>query len=482
MKLSSFSNFYVHLYGRHKGVTGSCFLGSVHFPNKKNVRFLVDCGSFQGSDNLSYLDLNEVIPFDTQKIDFVLITHNHIDHIGLLPLLVKQGYKGPIYITKPGYGLIDIPLNEAWKVNCKGEVNPSYEIEDVNSVLNQLRGVSFNQKIFPKKNVEVTFFKNGHLVGSSLIEVKFSYPNEEDIRLLFTGDYHYKNLFFNVDKIPIENRKNSYSLVVCESTYGNMDSFDEKCSPVFMKTVTNAIMQEKKVIIPTFAMGRTQEIAYFLKSMQEQQLISTDVEIWQGGTSAREITQRFRYNNLGFKPEMKDFLPKNFHFISSKERKQICEDLLTSSKPSIIISPSGMASYGAVKTFIDKAISRDDVLILFPGYCSKDSKGYELINSFLGQEVQYGAFKQIRNCDIAITGEISAHAKRDELLAFLKSMQEPKSILINHGEEDIKVDFCNYLEDKFSNNTRIEIFEPDYGYAVNANGIFDVFSSSFQLF
>ena len=482
MKLSSFSNFYVHLYGRHKGVTGSCFLGSVHFPNKKNVRFLVDCGSFQGSDNLSYLDLNEVIPFDTQKIDFVLITHNHIDHIGLLPLLVKQGYKGPIYITKPGYGLIDIPLNEAWKVNCKGEVNPSYEIEDVNSVLNQLRGVSFNQKIFPKKNVEVTFFKNGHLVGSSLIEVKFSYPNEEDIRLLFTGDYHYKNLFFNVDKIPIENRKTPYSLVVCESTYGNMDSFDEKCSPVFMKTVTNAIMQEKKVIIPTFAMGRTQEIAYFLKSMQEQQLISTDVEIWQGGTSAREITQRFRYNNLGFKPEMKDFLPKNFHFISSKERKQICEDLLTSSKPSIIISPSGMASYGAVKTFIDKAISRDDVLILFPGYCSKDSKGYELINSFLGQEVQYGAFKQIRNCDIAITGEISAHAKRDELLAFLKSMQEPKSILINHGEADIKVDFCNYLEDRFSNNTRIEIFEPDYGYAVNANGIFDVFSSSFQLF
>ena len=240
MKLLS-DNSYVHLYGRHNGVTGSCFLGSGHFPDKNNVRFLVDCGSFQGSDNLGYLDLNDVIPFDTQKIDFVLITHNHIDHIGLLPLLVKQGYKGAIYITKPGYGLIDIPLNEAWKVNCKGRVNPSYEIDDVNSVLNQLRGVSFNQKIFPKKNVEVTFFKNGHLVGSSMIEVKFTYPNEKDIRLLFTGDYHYKNLFFDVGKIPVENRKNPYSLVVCEATYGKMDSFDERCKPTLIKTVSEAI-------------------------------------------------------------------------------------------------------------------------------------------------------------------------------------------------------------------------------------------------
>ena len=481
MKLLS-DNSYVHLYGRHKGVTGSCFLGSGHFPDKNNVRFLVDCGSFQGSDNLGYLDLNDVIPFDTQKIDFVLITHNHIDHIGLLPLLVKQGYKGPIYITKPGYGLIDIPLNEAWKVNCKGRVNPSYEIDDVNSVLNQLRGVSFNQKIFPKKNVEVTFFKNGHLVGSSMIEVKFTYPNEKDIRLLFTGDYHYKNLFFDVGKIPVENRKNPYSLVVCEATYGKMDSFDERCKPTLIKTVSEAIKNGKKVILPTFAMGRTQEIAYYIKYMQEQELISKDVEIWQGGTSAREITHRFKYNNLGFKPEMKNFLPENFHFIPSKDRNRICESLLNSTKPCIVISPSGMASYGAVKTFVNKAISQDDVLIMFPGHCSKDSKGYELISTSLGEEIEYGGYTQVRNCEIATTGEISAHAKRDELLAFLKSMPEPKSILINHGEEDVKLDFCNYLKDEFSDKTRIEVFEPDYGYAVNANGIFDVFSSSFQLF
>lgn len=476
------SNIYLHLYGRHRGVTGSCFLGSTHFPNKKNVRFLVDCGSFQGVDNLGYLDLNDVIPFDTQKIDFVLITHNHIDHIGLLPLLVNQGYTGPIYMTKPGYGLIDIPINEAWKVHCKGKLNPSYERSDVESLFNQISGVSFNQKVHPKKNVEITFFKNGHLVGASVIEVKFTYDGMDDIRLLFTGDYNYKNLFFDVEKIPIQNRKNPYSLVVCESTYGNMDSTDERCKPILATKISEAIKNGMKVIIPTFAMGRTQEIAYLIKCMQNKELIPESIGIWQVGTSAREITNRFKYNDLGFKPNMRDFLPKNFHFVLSKERHQVCEKLLDSPNPSIIISPSGMASYGAVKTFITKAISQNDVLIIFPGYCSKDSKGHELINTPKGTEIEYGGYSQIRNCDVAISGEISAHAKRDELLAFLKDMAEPKSILINHGEENDKLEFSNYLKQHFSPETKVEIFDPDYGYAVNSNGIYEVFPSSFQLF
>ena len=170
-----------------------------------------------------------------------------------------------------------------------------------------------------------------------MIEVKFTYPNEKDIRLLFTGDYHYKNLFFDVGKIPVENRKNPYSLVVCEATYGNLDSFDERCKPTLIKTVSEAIKNGKKVILPTFAMGRTQEIAYYIKYMQEQELISKDVEIWPGGTSAREITHRFKYNNLGFKPEMKNFLPENFHFIPSKDRNRICESLLNSTKPCICL-------------------------------------------------------------------------------------------------------------------------------------------------
>ena len=481
MKISS-KNFYLHLYGRHKGVTGSCFLGSVHFPNKKNLRFLVDCGNFQGNDNLGYLDLNEVIPFDTQKIDFVLVTHNHIDHIVLLPLLIRQGYKGPIYITKPGYGLIDIPLNEAWKVNCKGKINPSYEQDDVNSVLKQLRGISFNQRISPKKNVEITFFKNGHLVGASLIEIVFTYPGEKDIRLLFTGDFHYKNLFFDVEKMPVENRKNPYSLVICESTYGDMDSTDEKCKPILVNRISQAIKEDKKVIIPTFAMGRTQEVAYYLKSMQDQELLPKDVEIWQGGTSAREITYRFMYNNLGLNPEMRRFLPKNYHFVLTKERNQVCENLLNSAKPSVIISPGGMASYGTVKTFINKAIEQDDVLIIFPGYCSRDSKGYELINTPKGSKIQYGGYTQTLNCDVTVSGEISAHAKRDDLLSFLKNMAEPKSILINHGETDVKLKFSNYLRDKFSPKTKIEVFNPDYAYSIDSNGIFDIYASSFQLF
>lgn len=261
-----------------------------------------------------------------------------------------------------------------------------------------------------------------------------------------------------------------------------MDSTDERCKPILATKISEAIKNGMKVIIPTFAMGRTQEIAYLIKCMQNKELIPESIGIWQGGTSAREITNRFKYSDLGFKPNMRDFLPKNFHFVLSKERYQVCEKLLDSPNPSIIISPSGMASYGAVKTFITKAISQNDVLIIFPGYCSKDSKGHELINTPKGTEIEYGGYSQIRNCDVAISGEISAHAKRDELLAFLKDMAEPKSILINHGEENDKLEFSNYLKQHFSPEAKVEIFDPDYGYAVNSNGIYEVFPSSFQLF
>ena len=475
------NDFYFHLYGRHRLVTGSCFLGSGHLPDNRNIRFLLDCGCFQGNDNLGHLDLNEVIPFDTQKIDFVLITHNHIDHIGLLPLLVNQGYRGPIYMSKPGYGLIDIPINEAWKTNCKHKTYPSYTREDVEQLFSQIRGVSFNQKIKKKKNVEVTFFQNGHIVGASAIEVKFTYDNRDDIKILFTGDYNNKNLFFDVKEIPAENRRTPYSLVVCESTYGDVDSTDERFKPILCSNIKKAIHQGMKVIIPAFAMGRTQEICYYIKLMQDKGLLSKNIPVWQGGTSACEITNRFRFNNLGLNPSMKNFLPQNFHFIPSKQRNEICRKLLDSYNPSIIISPSGMASYGAIKTFITKAISQDDVLIAFPGHCTTDSKGCELINTPKGANIEYGGYLQTRYCDIIMSGELSAHAKRNELLNFL-NLTSPKSILVNHGEQYVREKFICYLKENFPYNTRIENFNPDYGYSINADGIYEIFPSKFQLF
>ena len=477
------NDFYAHLYGRHNGVTGSCFLLSVHFPDKRNIRGLIDCGNFQGNDNIDYLDLNDVIPFDAKKIDFVLITHNHIDHIGLLPLLIHQGYTGPIYLSKPGYSLIDIPINEAWKVNCKNKAYPSYTREDVEQLFKQLIGISFNQKIFPKKNVEVTFLPNGHIVGASLIEIKLSYDNKESIKILFTGDYNNKNLFFDVEELPIEHRESPYSLVVCESTYGDVDSTSSRFKPVLFDAIKNAIEQKKKVIIPTFAMGRTQEILYFIKVMQDKGLLSKEIPIWQGGTSAREITNRFHYDSLGLRSEMKNFLPKNFHFVSSKEINSICKTLLDNDEPSIIISPSGMASYGAIKSFISKAINREDVLIAFPGHCTADSKGSELINTPKGSNISYGGDIHTRYCDIIVSGEVSAHAKRDELLYLLKEeLCSPKSILVNHGEQDVREKFVEYLRENFSLNTIIENFSPDYGYEITSNGLSKIFLSKFQLF
>lgn len=337
--------------------------------------------------------------------------------------------------------------------------------------------------MFPKKNVEVTFFQNGHIVGASVIEVKFTYDNSDDIKILFTGDYSNNNLFFNVEQIPIKNRNEPYSLIVCESTYGNIDSTDERFKPILCSSIKKAIDQGMKVIIPTFAMGRTQEICYYIKLMQDRGLLSENIPIWQGGTSAREITNRFRFHNLGLNPNMRNFIPENFHFISNKQRNEICTNLLDSPNPSIVISPSGMASDGTVKTFIKKAINRKDVLIAFPGYCSKNSKGNELINTPKGCNIEYAGYSKTRYCDIVISSELSAHAKRDELWRHLLSkLNSPKSILVNHGEQSVRENFTCYLKDNFPSTTRIENFSPDYGYSVNADGIYEIFPSKFQLF
>ena len=217
--------------------------------------------------------------------------------------------------------------------------------------------------------------------------------------------------------------------------------------------------------------------------MQDKGLLSKEIPIWQGGTSAREITNRFHYDSLGLRSEMKNFLPKNFHFVSSKEINSICKTLLDNDEPSIIISPSGMASYGAIKSFISKAINREDVLIAFPGHCTADSKGSELINTPKGSNISYGGDIHTRYCDIIVSGEVSAHAKRDELLYLLKEeLCSPKSILVNHGEQDVREKFVEYLRENFSLNTIIENFSPDYGYEITFNGLSKIFLSKFQLF
>lgn len=474
------NDFYADVFSRSSSVTGSCTLISIHFPNKKNYRILVDCGVFQGGDTRESI-LNEVIPFDTKKIDSVFITHNHIDHIGLLPLLVKQGYENPIFTTVGTFRLIDIALYDSCRIKDTSIGETLYTQEDVEKTLDLLVGCSYKNILKPHKHVHVILYPNGHLIGAAIILVKISYPGRDDINLLFTGDYNNKNKFFNVPPLPQKVKSTPITTLFTESTYGDMDSTDPLLKPCLVDNIAEAVWSGKTVIFPAFSQGRYQEILLILKLMQEEDLLPEEICIYGDGYTGQEYTNRYLYNDLGIKKLYQNFLPRNLIMIDRKDRKIMREKIINDPKPKIIISPGGMGSYGSIQKYISSYLSREDALIHYLGYCSPESHASKLIEAEHGEEVLYSGMMYTKKCDIKWTGELSAHAKRDELLAFTKSFSNLKSVLITHGEPEVKKKYAGYLRENLSDETKIGILNSDYAYRITENGIDKTFPTHFQL-
>ena len=218
------SRFYCDIMAMHPEVTGSCILVIVKLPTRETIRFVVDCGLFQEKD---YEELNENLAFDAENIDFILVTHNHVDHIGRLPFMVKKGFRNKIYTTKTTAKLLPYSLEDSCKVikdtSKRKNKKALYNDIDVSETLSLVKPCDYNVKTKVNDNVKVTFLKNGHLIGAAMILVQISFPGYEDINLLFTGDYNSHNLFFDVDPIQ-EDILNLPLNVIQESTYGTMNS------------------------------------------------------------------------------------------------------------------------------------------------------------------------------------------------------------------------------------------------------------------
>ena len=469
---------YVHIYTRSSGVTGSCMLVSVHFSNKKNVRFLLDCGSFQGLEEKAFL--NEVIPFNTHKIRFALITHTHIDHTGLLPLLVKQGFSNNIYMTIPTYNIIDIPLKDACRINNMDSFTSTYTVKDLEKAFSLMVGVPFKKTFKPCKDISVTFYKNGHIVGAAIVEVIINDPTGEDIRLLFTGDYNNKNIFLNLEPLPISSKEKPYSCVICESTYGDIDSTDPIFTPCIVRNLSRALNDGLNVVSPSFGIGRTQEVLYLAKCAQKRKLLPKDTQFYLVGGTAQEATRRFQYSNLDIKNDMRRFLPYNFHILKGKQTFSKIQTIFDSPHPSVIIGPSGMADAGGIKNVTEQAIPRNDIFIQLTGYCSPISKGYELLNTPNGDTMLYGGIPVKKGCQVSISKEISSHAKRDDLVRFLSKELTAKSILVTHGEPNTRMNFSEYLLAR-KVTSQVGILNPDYAFEIDANGIRETFPTKFQL-
>lgn len=465
--------FYVDMMAMQNEVTGSCNLVIVKLPSEETVRFVVDCGLFQEK---KYEELNYVLPFNAENINFCLVTHVHVDHIGRLPYMVKNGFFRSIYATETTCKLLPLALNDSFKVlnsvSKRKNVKSLYSDVDVERTLELLKPCKYNETIKVHENIKVTFLNNGHLVGAALILVQISYPGYEDINLLFTGDYNNKNMFFDVNPIP-QWILDLPLTVVQESTYGSMDSSEiHRC---FKYNIKKCLYNDGTVIALVFSLGRAQEILYELRNMQKSGELDVQIPIYFDGKLAIRYTDLYIKDGLDVKPEMREFLPENLTFVDKASRSNVLMD----THKKIILTTSGMGSYGPAQTYIPEYIARENSLIQFTGYTAEGTMGNRLKNTQLGEMVEVGGLIAKKRADVEYTTEYSAHAKADEMIAFLKQFKNLKLVLVNHGELTTKKIFAERIM-KEVDPKRVGILGREYFFRVDSYGLVKTLSTKFE--
>ena len=440
--MGSKNPFYMDIQTLNSSVTGSCHLCIVKYPDRTSSRFIVDCGLFQGREETN--GENRTFTFTESSIEFALVTHNHVDHIGRLPLLYKNGFRGNIYTSLPTSVLLKPALYDSFHVlndtAKRQHTTVLYGDSGVVGALKLVKGVPFGEQITIDEHIKVTFFQNGHLIGAALILVEISYPGEQNIHWLFTGDYNNKNIFLDIPALPKHVLEMPLNIMV-ESTYG--DKYSQDIVPCFEHNILEAFATNSNatIVIPVFSLGRSQEILYFLKNLQDQGKLDCAIPIFFDGRLAKLYTELYLKGVLGIKENMLDFLPYNMQYVDSSNRDMILAD----DNAKIILTSSGMGSYGPAPLYISNFIRRKNALIHFTGYTAEGTLGYFLRTTPIGEVVKVGGVLAKKQARVEYTSEFSAHAKADELIGFLQQFTNLNLILVNHGNLDVKETFATQV-------------------------------------
>ena len=463
----------ITFYGAAKTVTGSCTM--VEAAGK---RFLVDCGMFQGKVTDQMLNYDD-FPFDISSIDFVILTHAHIDHSGRIPKLYKAGYTGPIYATNATVDLCSIMLADSGHIQekeiewvnkkrrraGKKENEPMYTAQDGIDSMKLFKGVDYNQKVTIDENISFTLIDAGHMLGSSIVLLDIA-ENGKTERVVFTGDLGNKNMPIIKDPTYIERADH----LIMESTYGNrlhgkMEDQSEKFIDILFRTVERG----GNLIIPSFAVGRTQEILYEINkyaAKEEYKDKLKNIPVYVDSPLAVNATKIFEENPEYYDEDALEYLLKgdnpiefdNLHLITTSDESRALNEDPT---PKVIISASGMCEVGRIKHHLKHNLYRPECTVLFVGYQATGT---------LGEKIQTGAdVVKIFGEEIAVKAEIeyldafSGHADRDGLLEFIEKMQDkPKNIFINHGEFISQQVLKNYITEKFNIPVTIPNYEDTY--------------------
>ena len=468
--------------GATKTVTGSNFL--VEGAGKK---FLVDCGMWQGKAELE-MENSQEFEFDPKEIDFVLLTHAHIDHSGRIPKLYKEGFRNKIYAHKATCDLCALMLPDSghiqemeakWKNKKrirKGEEpqDPINTAEEAARCLEVFQEVKYDEIVEITPEIHVRFNDAGHMLGSSIIELWVK-EDDKEIKTVFTGDIGNNDIPLLSSPTMIE----STDYLVMESTYGSrLHIKNDQKAEIFLDVVSETLDNGGTVVIPSFAVGRTQEILYELDKLKE---VKDDEEfkrkyrtlmkapVYVDSPLAISATEVFKENTDLFDEETQQEIrrgdnPLEFPGLkftrTSDESKALNED----TTPSIIISASGMCEVGRIKHHLKHNIWNPKSTILFVGYQAPGTLGYSIVNG--AKKVKIFGEEFAVNARIEYIEGYSGHADQEWLMNFIYSfITKPKHIFLVHGEEEAQ----EVLKEKIETDCNIPVIIPNFGETYEIN-------------
>ncbi len=445
----------IQFIGAAKTVTGS-----MHLIEANGKKFLLDCGLYQGKRKIAF-EINRTFEyFDPREIDFVILSHAHIDHSGNLPTLVRKGFKGNIYSTFATKDLCSVMLQDSGHIQekdvewvnrkrikqHKNPFEPLYTVRDAVETLNHFVGINYHREFEIAEGIRVTFFDAGHILGSASVLLKIT-EEGKTILLGFTGDLGRPNLAILKDpeKLP------DVDYLITESTYGGRKHDNPKDAEDILANVVNkAIERKSKIIIPAFSVGRTQELVFALNNIFTDKR-AEEIPVYVDSPLSVNATEVFRVHPECFDNETAEYIVRNrdpfgfnkLHYISEVEDSKRLNEI---GGPMIIISSSGMVEAGRILHHLRNNISNPKNIILMVGYSAQHTLGRKLIEhepvvKIFGEEFEVKA-------EVIVMNSFSAHADSEELLAYADQFDKSRMqrIFIVHGDEDQQKIFYGRLK------------------------------------
>lgn len=453
--------------------------GSKHILEIDGRSYMVDCGAFQGKRKESD-DKNRNFDFAADKLESVILTHGHFDHCGLIPLLVKKGFRGNIYATPATRDLASLVMMDSARIQArdaeylrkqakkKGEKfdwSPLYTEDDCVRAANQIVSVSYNRPIYIGPEVQMEFFDAGHILGSAFADLCIKRSGKDDLRILFTGDLGRK------DKPIVRNPATDIlapDYIVVESTYGNRKhEATDLALRELVSVVRDAVNKGGKIIIPSFAIERTQELIYFLHLLVDKKKIPS-IPIYVDSPMASNATSIFRVhpecydasvNEAFLKHHKNPFGFGDLTFVTSVEESKLLNE---KEGPMIIISADGMCEAGRILHHLANNISDERNTVLIVGYMAENTLGRKILEGEKEVHIMDNWYKVKAN--VRKINAFSAHADYTETLEWLNEIDTSKlkKIFLVHGEKDAQEFLENHLKENGFKDIQIVKYGESY--------------------